>query len=143
MSDVDLTSGSAIQQTFKAKAGDLLSFDWNFLTDEGTPTFFNDLAFVSVSSLSTLADTTFPTFVSSLTPFNEETGFQPFSFIIPQDGTYTLGVGVVDAVDTIVDSGLLIDNVALRSVAVPEPTSMFGLLSLAALGMGATLKRKS
>ncbi len=142
LSGQDLTSGSAIQQTFTANAGDLLTFDWNFLTNESTPTFFNDSAFVSISSLSTLADTTFPTFLSSLTPFSEETGFQAFSFAVPSSGTYTLGIGVLDAVDTVVDSGLLIDNVALSRVSVPEPTSMFSLMSLGVLGMGVTLKRK-
>ncbi|MEL7038578.1 MAG: hypothetical protein AAFO04_23635 [Cyanobacteria bacterium J06592_8] len=142
LSGQDLTSGSAIQQAFTANAGDLLTFDWNFLTDENTPTFFNDLAFVSISSLSTLADTTFPTFVSSLTPFNEETGFQPFSFTVPSNGTYTLGIGVVDAVDTVVDSGLLIDNVALKRVTVPEPTSIFSLISLGVFSISAMLKRK-
>jgi hypothetical protein len=37
----DATSGSAIRQAFLAEAGDILTFDWNFLTDEGTPSFPN------------------------------------------------------------------------------------------------------
>ncbi|MDY7024225.1 MAG: PEP-CTERM sorting domain-containing protein, partial [Cyanobacteriota bacterium] len=134
------TFGSAIQQTFTANAGDILSFDWNFLTDEGTPTFFNDFAFVSIISLSELADTTFPDFFSSLSPFNEETGFQSFSFIIPMSGTYSLGIGITDVEDAIVDSGLLIDNVALQTV--PEPASIFGLFAFSLFGFRVRLKRK-
>ncbi|GET37592.1 PEP-CTERM sorting domain-containing protein [Microseira wollei] len=140
LSNGNATAGSAIRQTFAAKAGDILTFDWNFLTDEFTPTFFNDFSFVSISFLEELADTTFPTFISSLTPFNEETGLQKFSFKIPTTGTYTLGLGVIDVADSIVDSGLLVDNVKL--VSVPEPTSAFGFLAFGAFGVGSLLKRK-
>ncbi|GGA04414.1 hypothetical protein [Okeania sp. KiyG1] len=43
---IDATEGSAIKQTFFAKAGDILTFDFNFLTDEFTPDFFfNDSSF--------------------------------------------------------------------------------------------------
>jgi hypothetical protein len=133
------TDGSAIRQTFLAEAGDILTFDWNFLTNEGTPSFFNDFSFVSLSVLSELGDTT-SIFMNSLTPFNQETGFQTFSFTIPTTGTYTLGLGVTDVADNIVDSGLLVDNVKLTSV--PEPTSTFGVLALGAFGAGSFLKRK-
>ncbi len=135
----DATSGSAIKQTFLAEAGDILTFDWNFLTDEGTPSFFNDFSFVSLSVLSELGDTT-SIFMNSLTPFNQETGFQTFSFTIPTTGTYTLGLGATDVADTIVDSGLLVDNVKLTSV--PEPTSTLGVLAFGAFGASSLLKRK-
>ena len=136
----EATSGSAIQQTFTANAGDILTFDWNFLTNENTPTIFNDFAFVSISSLSELADTTFPTFFSSLSPFDEETGYQPFSFTIPKSGTYSLGLGVTDVRDTAVNSGLLIDNVAVAQV--PEPSSILSLLAFGWFGIGITLKSR-
>ncbi|NER06726.1 MAG: PEP-CTERM sorting domain-containing protein [Okeania sp. SIO3C4] len=45
---------------------------------------------------------------------------------------YSLVRTVVDAVDTVVDSGLLIDNVELTSV--PEPGLIFGLSLIGALG---------
>lgn len=137
----DATVGSAIRQTFTAEAGDILTFDWNFLTDEFTPDpFFNDFAFVSLTGLDTLANT-FSPFVDSLTPlFDEETGFETFSFTIETAGTYTLGLGVTDVLDTIFDSGLLIDNVDLESV--PEPVSVLSLIGLVALGAGSKLKRK-
>jgi hypothetical protein len=135
------TQGSAIRQTFTANAGNILTFDWNFLTNE--PSLFpslNDFSFVSISSLSDLASTTFPAVISPMTRFFQETGFQPFSFTIPTTGTYTLGIGVTDWRDTTKDSVLLVDNVQLASV--PEPTSTLGLLAFGALGAGSVLKRK-
>jgi len=134
------TAGSAIRQTFLAEAGDILTFDWNFLTNEGTPSFFNDFSFVSLAVLSELGDTTFPIFMNSLTPFNQETGFQTFSFTIPTTGTYTLGFGATDVADNVVESGLLVDNVKLTPV--PEPTSTLGVLAFGAFGGGSLLKRK-
>jgi hypothetical protein len=134
------TEGSAIRQTFLAEAGDILTFDWNFLTNEGTSSFFNDFSFVSLAVLSELGDTTFPIFMNSLTPFGQETGFQTFSFTIPTTGTYTLGFGATDVADNIVASGLLVDNVKLTPV--PEPTSTLGVLAFGAFGASSLLKRK-
>ena len=128
------TAGSAIKQTFTANAGDTVSFQWNFLTNEATPTFFNDFAFVSLVGLSELADTV-STFSLSPTSFDEETGFQTFSFDITTTGTYTLGLGVIDSIDLIVDSALIVDN-----VSVPEPLT--GLGALTATGFGLALRRK-
>lgn len=136
----DATQGSAIRQTFTAEAGDVLTFDWNFLTGEETPNYFNDSSFVSINSVSKLADTTFPSFVSSLTPFIEETGFQTFSFTIPTTGTYTLGLGVTDVGEDTTNSGLLVDNVKIASV--PEPSSALGVLVCGALGAVSVLRCK-
>ncbi len=135
------SQGSAIRQTFTANAGDILTFDWNFLTNE-TASFIplNDFSFVSISSLSALGTTFPPAGPLSMTQFFQETGFQPFSFTIPTTGTYTLGIGVTDWRDTTKDSVLLVDNVQLASV--PEPTSTLGLLAFGALGAGSVLKRK-
>lgn len=111
-------SGSAIRQTFTAKAGDILTFDWNFLTNEEVPPAFNDFSFVSMSEISKLADSFFPSFVNSITPFVKETGFQTFSFTIPTTGLYSLGIGVIDTGDSIFDSGLLVDNFTLKDGAI-------------------------
>lgn len=110
------TEGSAIKQTFSASAGQTFTLDWNFLTNELTPnTPYNDFAFVSVRPLggtSTLADTNsrFP-LLGNNNRFNDETGYNTFSYQIPTTGTYTIGLGVVDVEDRIVSSGLLVDNV--------------------------------
>lgn len=145
-----VTRGSAIKQTFTANAGDVVSFDWNFLTTEATPNpGYNDFAFASLTGLTELADTSSTTFVNSLTPFREETGYQTASYTIATGGTYTLGIGVADVGDQAVTSifgeipvpsGLLVDNVS--SEPVPEPASMLGILAFGALGGKKLLKRK-
>lgn len=119
LSNGNATAGSAIRQIFTAEAGEILTVDWNFLTNERVPPSFNDFSFVSISNLSELSDTLVPSFVTSPTPFIEETGFQTFSFTIPTTGTYSLGLGVIDTGDNILDSGLLVDNVTLASVSNP------------------------
>lgn len=135
--------GSAIKQTFRASAGEKLSFSWNFLTEESTEqaarddsTYpeFNDFAFVTIQSdysseLFSLADT-ISTFSDSATSFGKETGFRTFSYTIPTEGDYTLGIGVVDVGEPTRISGLLIDN----AVAVPETDSTLGTLGMLFLG---------
>ncbi|WP_009633448.1 hypothetical protein [Synechocystis sp. PCC 7509] len=132
--------GAAIRQTFTANVGDVISFDWNFLTDEGTPNARNnDFAFFSLTGLTELADTNV-SFFDSLSPFREETGYQTTSYTITTAGTYTLGLGVINSGDFKVQSGLLVDNV--RTETVPEPASMLGILAFGALGGKKLLKRK-
>jgi len=128
----DATEGSALEKTITVEAGDVLSFDFNFLTNEGTPTFFNDFAFVSITpnSLSELADTN-SLFELSPTEFNEETDYDNFTFEFSEAGTYKVGIGVVDLIDTIVDSGLLVDNLKVISadkaiLGTDNSESLFG-----------------
>ncbi len=146
--------GSAIQQKFAAKAGQLLTFDWNFLTNEVAGTDVGaalpDFSFVSINSeansisqLSTLGlafvfDPTNNPFKETNTGFFQETGFNTFSYKIPTDGIYSLGLGVSNKFDNYVDSALLVDNVQV----VPEPSSIFSLFGFGVLGAGSLLKRK-
>ena len=112
------TAGSAIRlDSITVEAGEILSFDWNFLTDEFTPTFFNDFGFVVIGEASTLANTN-DIFTLSPSSFNEETGYQQFEFTFDTAGTYDIGFGVIDVGDTVVDSGLLVDNIRLFSEIV-------------------------
>lgn len=110
--------GSAIKQTIDLKANDVVSFDWNFLTNENTPDkTFNDTAFLSVNGSNfELADTG-SKFVDALKvdEFDEQTGTKTLTFQVKNAGTYTLGFGVVDVGDAIVDSGLVIDNIEVKS----------------------------
>ncbi|MCC5609912.1 hypothetical protein LC612_24840 [Nostoc sp. CHAB 5834] len=133
------TSGSAIQQTFMAEAGDILTLDWNFLTNEVQFPPLNDFSFVTISSLSELADTSSARLNSSTIQFFQETGFQTFSFKIHSTGMYTLGIGVTDVGDNNIDSSLLVDNV--RLISVPDKTSVLGILAFGILGAISVLKR--
>lgn len=140
------TEGSAIQQTIGANTGDVLSFDYNFLTDEVPGNSdFNDFAFFTLNNnFISLADTLSPELFSpSFSSFAAETGYQSFSYTFTSSGTYTLGFGVVDVDntgggDTGVNSGLLVDNV--KTTPVPEPMTIFG--SLAALGFMKKFSKK-
>jgi len=141
------TEGSAILQIIEANTGDVLSFDYNFLTDEGPPpnSDFNDFAFFTLdNNIISLADTFSPDLFSpSFSGFAEETGYKSFSYTLTSAGTYTLGFGVVDVDntglgDTGVNSGLLVDNV--RTTPVPEPMTVLG--SLAALGFMKKFSKK-
>jgi subtilisin family serine protease len=121
------TEGSALQfQPISVQAGDILSFDWNFLTGEGTPSSFNDFGFVAISnsSLSELADTN-STFIPFTGSFSEQTGYATFTYEFTQAGTFNVGVGVVDVGDTSMDSGLLVDNFQV----VADPLRNFGFES--------------
>jgi Ca2+-binding RTX toxin-like protein len=113
LSNGNATEGSALKlNPITVQAGEVVSFNWNFLTDEGTPSFtFNDFAFVSITPtfVSELADTN-SVFLLSPTRFNEETGYRTFEYKFTTAGTYMVGVGVVDVADTAVASGLLVDN---------------------------------
>ncbi|MDJ0845979.1 hypothetical protein [Crocosphaera sp.] len=138
------TEGSALKQTFTAQAGDTLTLDWNFLTDD---TVNPDYAFVILSPETELNNLTFDDLIKlsasdglmgSASIFAEETGYGSFSASIPTDGTYLLGIGVIDAGDVIGDSGVLLDNVVLEQqpTSVPEGSSLISLGLLGACFLG-------
>lgn len=112
--------GSALKQTLAVKAGDTLSFDWLFSSQEDPPSGMNDVAFVLIGqSLFTLADV-----------FGGATGSH-FSTTFGADGNVDLAFGIVDVNDYVGTSSLSLANIRLNSAnQVPEPGSL-------ALGLGA------
>jgi hypothetical protein len=138
------TEGSVLFQTFQSGSGQTgLTFDWNFMTNEFlNNATFNDVAFAMIfDGAGNLVNSafldTFSTFTSSGTLFTDHTGWvgQSFTNLNPNT-TYSLVFGVFDREDGVVDSGLLIDNIA----SIPEPTvGLFGLLLVA--GAAATRRR--
>jgi hypothetical protein len=138
--------GSGIKQTFSAKPGEKISFNWNFLTNEcpsfcgstgNPPNFFNDTSFAIVSVLySELGDTHATFFPAPGTGFNGQTGYQTFTSGPLIGGPVTLAFGVVDVGDFAVDSALVVD-----AAVVPEPATLLLVgTTIAGLGM-ARLRR--
>ena len=139
-SNVSANEGSAINTTVTVEAGDVLSFNWNFLTNDSSfnPEGVGDYAFLQVNdTLVTLGDTNSSLGLSS-TNFNQETGSQNFSYTFSADGAYSLGLGIVDVIDTSNSSALVVDNLQVKTV--PEPSTIFGLIiSIGSFGL---LKRR-
>ena len=140
-----IKSGSAIKQTFTGTAGDVISFAWDFATNEGPRA---DFGFYTLTlpgggtGATPLANPGSPLVATNVldglnSNFAKETGFKTTSFVLSATGTYTLGFGVVNAIDTTVSSGLLVDNVTQNGSisAVPLPAGMY-LMPLGLLAAG-------
>jgi hypothetical protein len=122
--------GSAIKQLFFATAGTVVSFDWLFEANDYLP--FNDFSFVSLvpNGANLLSN------VAIVGDYGSS-GLQSFSSTIGVTGNYTLGFGVLNATDNILNSSLTIDNVSVTPV--PTPALLPGLIGL---GVGVLRKRK-
>jgi hypothetical protein len=137
------SEGSALQQTLlDIRAGDKLSFEWNFLTNETSPLIYAslpDYAFFLVNGtvirLAGIGDTNQPASV-----YDSETGFGSYDYTFTSNGQYTIAFGVVDVDDFINSSALSIRNLTLTRTAetktTPEPSAMLGLLVWGAMGLG-------
>lgn len=138
-------NGSGFRQTFNAPSGSPLSFRWNFLTDDNTPSVtYNDYAFAVIDGVPIkLADTYFA-FTASSTGYASETGYQTFNFVLGSGATHSIGFGVMNVSDDFVGSAVLIDNVSLSIAAVPEPSTYALMLAgLGFVGFVANRRRKS
>jgi hypothetical protein len=117
---LDAIEGSGLSQSFTANAGDVLSFEWNFLTDILDNTGFDDFAFFVLDGAVFSLASTSSSLHASNSVFNYETGFSIFSQIL-NGGSHTLSFGVVDVGDGLAVSTLLIDGVTLSPQVIPEP----------------------
>ncbi|MCG8909931.1 retention module-containing protein, partial [Pseudomonas sp. DP-17] len=98
------TDGSSVTLTITTtQPGEAVSFNWKFSTgDSGS---YNDFAYVQVngqkvqllSSVSVVGD-------------GGNSGLQTFQQVFDKPGTYTIVLGVSDALDTVVDSTLVLSN---------------------------------
>lgn len=136
-SDKAAPRGSAIKQTFAITESTILSFDFNFLTDEIRPSpRFNDSAFVVLNNQAFLLADTFSPFLTGTTAPFPETGYSAFTLNLPTPGSYTLGFGVVD-VGIVADfsplSYLMVDNVQVERSS-PQPIPEAGTLLLTLMG---------
>lgn len=130
------TTGSAIKQSVTANAGDVLSFQWNFMTDEHNEGLaFNDFCIYSVDGVPFLLasrNSTFSTLdlASPPTGFDGQTHYAGESYTFTTSGSHLLTYAVFNVGDAGHNSVLLVDGV---TISVPEPTA------LSTLGLGALL----
>lgn len=120
-----MTQGVAMARTLSVKAGDTLSFDWFFGTDEGPLGAGNgviDFALFSVNGaltrLATVDDSLEPAassaFIEQIAPLSNGDYFRSQTVTFDSAGNYTVGFAVVDVVDTAVRTTLVLDNVRLN-----------------------------
>lgn len=119
------TEGSAISAQITGAAGEAVFFSFNFLTDEQTPSEFNDFGFVSLvgeglAGIGLLAET-FSAFGDSLSDFDDETGTITGFVTLPVAGSFTLGFGAFHVIDTLAPSSLLIDDIFIDVVGAGGP----------------------
>ncbi len=124
-------------------AGDVVTFDYNFLTNEIQPGAHNDFAFWELNSgpIHIFADSNSPTLAPtdpSNTVFALATGYHTVTINILATATYTLGIGVMDATTTDNPSAVLIDNIVVTPV--PEPTTV--AFSIAGAALLVALRRR-
>jgi hypothetical protein len=146
LQDNQVRGGSAIKQTFTVNAGDILSFDWNFLSNDLTE---NDFAFVKIGDTVKLLSSALESNLKPISfnlpssfgneetfPFQQETTWDKFSHIFNATGETNLAFGVFNVGNNGEPrlSGLLLDNMTIASV--PEPASLLSLLIFATFTAG-------
>jgi len=144
--------GSAVQQSFDVvAAGDFVTFDWNFLTDEfirdpSDPDLYTDFLWGYIEGPSTTQEIVFAhvnqagIFSTSGSAFALETGYQTFSFTFTEAGAYTLTLGVNDIEDVDYNSGVVFDG--FRLIRGPEPDT-FLLVAAGLMGLNWHAQRRS
>jgi hypothetical protein len=125
---------STLSQTFFG--GGVVSFSWNFFTNEDLGGGFVDYAYVVVDGNTTILANTFSSFVpSTLGGYADMTGYHDLQINLGSLGMHSITFGVADDIDGGVDSALLIDKVTVSLVPEPAALSLFGLgLGVLALG---------
>jgi hypothetical protein len=131
------TRGTGLWQNVTVSGGDVLTFDWNFISDElNEDPMYNDFAFWSINaSAFLLASRNSSTFTPSVTPagFDGGTGWGTQTYTFPSAGTYQIGFGTFNVQDTGHNSALLLDGVA---ISVPEPVGASVAMMLVAGAFG-------
>ncbi|XYL60585.1 VCBS domain-containing protein [Bradyrhizobium sp. DASA03076] len=112
------TDGSALVTQLSLHAGDIVSVDWNFTTDDYLP--YNDFAFASVNGAAFLLSDI------EATGSYGSTGWHTFTYKIQTDGTYAFGAGVMNEKDYAVTSFLAVDNIRVNGEVVQSFENGFG-----------------
>jgi hypothetical protein len=143
---VPVGTGSAYQMSLGALVvGQQVGFSYDFLTSEGG---HPDFAFAALQNTTTgvvtyiaFANANQAGLVVSPSPnFNLETGYITLAGInVSAAGNYILSIGVADANNTSIQSGLLLDNITVS--AVPEPSTL-ALALIGTVGAAGLIRRR-
>lgn len=130
------TEGSVLARSFTVEAGDVLSFDWQLLTQDVGGA---DYAFLTVgNSLITLGNAASAALPGS-GDYLAQTGLSTYQYTFANAGTFQVSFGIADVGDYAVSSALSLDNVALTPI--PEPSTYAAILGAAGL-VGAMIHRR-
>lgn len=148
-----LEGSSVISTTFNVQAGDTLSFDYRFLTNETADILttngrglLNDYAFIVLDGqIEKLADVGDATLNSNF--FDQETGLQGYNRQFNQTESVSLALGVVDIDDFLISSALSVENLTISSTnpspqSTPESSNILGIFAILGLGFCLTAKKK-
>lgn len=116
-------NGSVMKTTVEHLAGDQLSVDYNFLTQEGLNFAPNDFAFLFFdNTLFELINVSAATLSNSIgSSFQFESGIKTETFTFANSGTSTLAFGIVNVGGVGFQSALLLDNISITSTSVSAP----------------------
>jgi len=143
--------GSAIQATFTGAAGDFVEFDWNFVTRQSPPEasstdflWHHLLGPSNGTYAGVLAHANMPasSFTDAGSSSFQQTGTSVFSFELPEDGTYTITLGVHDVEATNFSSFGVFDDFRLRKKPEPATALLLGM-GLAGLALGRRRKGRA
>ncbi|WP_157951186.1 PEP-CTERM sorting domain-containing protein [Cyanothece sp. BG0011] len=137
--------GSAIKTELTVNAGDKLSFDWQFFTNETSTEIeeelrpFKDYAFVLIDGqISKLADYQKVVEQGLLDvetgTFDSKTEKEIWEYRFDTEGTYQVALGIIDVDDFFITSALSVENVQLQ--VVPEPLTVLGTVTAIGFGYG-------
>jgi hypothetical protein len=130
LAGLDISEGSVIRQTFSVLTGEVISFDWVFLTNDNG----GDMAFVVLDgAISLLADTT-STVPGAPYGYASSVAGTFTSAPFSSDSMVTLAIGVADAGDFSVTSAVRVPSI------VPEPST--GVLAIAAASLLGLRRRR-
>ncbi|AXS42132.1 hypothetical protein D1F64_21690 [Breoghania sp. L-A4] len=117
MVEGDAVSGAAMVKMITVEAGDTVSFDWRFSTNDYITggTDYDDFGAVIFGDLAMKLSGV--TFLGNVSGDTSTTGWQTFSFTATESGTFKVGFAALDVRDGLVGSTLDIDNIRSGSLS--------------------------